>query len=184
MIRRTLTFGVMSSLLVLTACQPSGQDDLRQWMDNLRANTKPHVTPIKEPIQFLQQAYTVDNGVEPFNSQKLTQALRRDSQESAGNASLIAPELARRKEPLEAYPLDTVTMVGSMVKDGKPVALVTVDKLLYQVNIGNYLGQNYGKITTITETSMNIREIIQDQAGDWVERMTTLELQEGTGAKK
>lgn len=184
MMRRTLIFSMLPSLLVLSACQPSGQDDLRQWMTDLRANTKPHVTPIKEPVQFVPQAYTVDNGVEPFNSQKLTQALRRDSQESAGNASLIAPELARRKEPLEAYPLDTVTMVGSMVKSGKPVALVTVDKLLYQVNVGNYLGQNYGKIIAITETNMKIREIVQDQTGDWVERMTTLELQEGTGAKK
>lgn len=184
MTRHTLIFSVVSSVLVLAGCQPSGQDDLRQWMADLRANTKPHVTPLKEPVEFVPQAYMAGNGVDPFSSQKLTQALRRDSQESAGNASLIAPELARRKEPLEAYPLDTVKMVGSMVKNGKPAALVTVDKLLYQVNVGNYLGQNYGKIMAITETNMKIREIVQDQSGDWVERMTTLELQEGTGAKK
>jgi len=184
MIRRALIFSVVPVLLVLAGCQPSGQDDLRQWMNDLRANTKPHVTPIKEPLQFVPQAYVAGNGVDPFNSQKLTQAFRRDSQESAGNASLIAPELARRKEPLEAYPLDVVKMVGSMVKNGKPVALVTVDKLLYQVNVGNYLGQNYGKIIAIAETNMKIREIVQDQTGDWVERMTTLELQEETGAKK
>lgn len=184
MIRRALTFSLMPCIAILAGCQPSGQDDLHQWMENLRANTKPHVTPLKEPLQFVPQAYMAGNGVDPFNSQKLTQALRRDSQESAGNASLIAPELARRKEPLEAYPLDNVKMVGSMVKEGKPTALVTVDKLLYQVQVGNYLGQNYGKIMAITETSMKIREIVQDQTGDWVERMTTLELQEGTGAKK
>lgn len=184
MIRHTLTLSLLSGLLVLAGCQPSGQDDLRQWMNDLRANTKPHVTPLKEPVEFVPQDYLAGNGVDPFNQQKLTQALRRDSQESAGNATLIAPELARRKEPLESYPLDTVKMVGSMVKNGRPTALVTVDKLLYQVTPGNYLGQNYGKIVAITETNMKIREIVQDQTGDWVERMTTLDLQEGTGAKK
>ncbi|WP_255568643.1 pilus assembly protein PilP [Comamonas sp. NLF-1-9] len=182
---RTLIFGALcGGAIVLAGCQPAGQDDLRQWMADLRANTKPHVTPLKEPVEFSPQGYLAGDGIDPFNAQKLTQALRRDTQESAGNASLIAPELTRRKEPLEAYPLDTVTMVGSMVKSGKPTALVTVDKMLYQVQVGNYLGQNYGKIMAINETSMQVREIVQDQSGDWVERMTTLELQEGTGAKK
>jgi type IV pilus assembly protein PilP len=55
---------------------------------------------------------------------------------------------------------------------------------LYQVRVGNYLGQNYGKIVGITETNMRLREIVQDPSGDWVERMTTLDLQEGTEVKK
>ena len=69
-------------------------------------------------------------------------------------------------------------MVGSMVKEGKPVALVRVDNLLYQVRLGNYLGQNFGKIVKVGETEVVLREIVQDAAGEWIERTATLQLQE------
>ena len=93
--------------------------------------------------------------------------------------ALIAPEMARRKEPLEAFPIDTMTMVGSLNKIGKPTALLKVDALLYQVQLGNHLGLNYGRITKITETAVELREIVQDATGDWIERNVSLELQEG-----
>ena len=162
----------------ILGCSASGEDELRQWMTNERAQAKPNITPIAEPKQFLPQPYDVEAGIEPFNPLKLTQALRRESAQMASNAALIAPEMARRKEPLEAFPLDTMAMVGSLNKTGKPTALLRVDKLLYQVQIGNYLGQNYGRITAITETAIQLREIVQDATGDWVERTTSLELQE------
>jgi type IV pilus assembly protein PilP len=91
---------------------------------------------------------------------------------------LIAPELARRKEPLEEFPLDTMVLVGSMVQAAKPVALVTVGKLLYQVRVGDHLGQSYGRVTKITETEVSLREIVQDAAGEWIERVASLQLQE------
>ncbi len=69
-------------------------------------------------------------------------------------------------------------MVGSMLKDGQTVALVMVDNLLYQVRTGDYLGQNYGRITSISETQVGLREIVQDAAGEWIERKATLQLQE------
>ncbi len=174
---------MQASMLMLCAlsmwgCGSSGEDELRQWMVNERAQAKPRITPISEPKQFLPQPYVAEEGMEPFNVLKLTQALRRESAQVASNAALIAPEMARRKEPLEAFPLDAMAMVGSMNKNGKPTALLTVDKLLYQVQLGNYLGQNYGRITAITETSIQLREIVQDPTGDWIERITSLELQE------
>lgn len=169
---------IMLCVLPMMGCGSSGEDELRQWMVNERAQAKPRVTPISEPKQFLPQPYVAEDGMEPFNVLKLTQALRRESAQVASNAALIAPEMARRKEPLEAFPLDAMAMVGSMNKNGKPTALLTVDKLLYQVQLGNYLGQNYGRITAITETSIQLREIVQDPTGDWIERITSLELQE------
>ena len=144
-----------------------------------RAQAQPHVTPITEPKQFQPQQYAVQGELEPFSLQRLTQALRRDSAQVASNAALIAPELARRKEPLEAYPLDAMAMVGSLMKAGKPTALLKVDNLLYQVGLGEYLGPNYGRITKITETAVQLREIVQDATGDWIERTASLELQEG-----
>ena len=95
-----------------------------------------------------------------------------------GTDALVAPELARRKEPLEAFPLDAMSLVGSIIKAGQPVALVKVDSLLYQVKLGNYLGLNFGKVTKISETEVGLREIVQDAVGEWIERAATLQLQE------
>jgi len=167
------------SMFVLAGCVPSGEDDLRLWIADQRANTKPSVTPLTEPKKFIPEPYSQGAVLEPFNQLKLTQALRRDSVQIASNAALIAPEMTRRKEPLEAFPLDAMTMVGSLNKTGTPTALLKVDNLIYQIRIGNYLGQNYGKVVRITENSIQLREIAQDATGDWIERPVLLDLQEG-----
>lgn len=170
--------GLLAVSLALAACSQSGQEELQQWMNQQRAQTRPKVEPIPEPKKFTPQAYTQERAVDPFSNQKLTQALKRESAQTSTTASLVAPELARRKEPLEAYPLDAMTMVGSLIKQGKPVALIRVDNLLYQVQAGNYLGQNYGRIMKVDETEVVLREIVQDSAGEWIERTATLQLQE------
>lgn len=167
------------SMFTLVGCLPSGEDELRVWIADQRANTKPNVIPLTEPKKFIPEAYSQGGALEPFNQIKLTQALRRDSVQIASNAALIAPEMTRRKEPLEAFPLDAMAMVGSLNKTGSPTALLKVDNLIYQVKVGSYLGQNYGKIVGITENSIQLREIAQDATGDWIERPVTLDLQEG-----
>jgi type IV pilus assembly protein PilP len=163
---------------LLAGCAPSGQEELRQWMNEQRAQTKPRVQPIPEPKKFAPQPYTQEGATDPFSNAKLTQALKRESSQSTSNAALVAPELARRKEALEAHPLDTMVMVGSLIKEGHPVALIRVDNLLYQVRPGNYLGQNFGKVVKVGETNLVLREIVQDSAGEWIERTATLQLQE------
>jgi type IV pilus assembly protein PilP len=168
----------ISIVFALTGCAPSGQEELQAWMAEQRQLTKPQIQPIPEPKKFTPQAYTQDAATDPFSNQKLTQALKRESSQSTSNAGLVAPELARRKEPLESYPLDSMAMVGSLLKEGKPVALVRVDNLLYQVRPGNYLGQNFGKIVKVAETEVVLREIVQDAAGEWIERNGALQLQE------
>jgi type IV pilus assembly protein PilP len=170
-----LTLAVVA---LLAACGSGEQEELQAWMQEQRAEIKPRIQPISEPKKFTPQAYTEASAMEPFSNQKLTQALRRDSAQPAASTALIAPELARRKEPLESFPLDAMSMVGYLVKEGQPVALVRVDNLLYQVRVGNYLGQNYGKITKVGEAEVTLREIVQDAAGEWIERTATLQLQE------
>jgi type IV pilus assembly protein PilP len=168
-----------AAVVVLAGCASSGTDEINAWMAQQKATTKPKVTPIPEPKNFTPEAYDQEAQVEPFSNQKLAQALKRDSQQQGqANAALLAPELTRRKEPLEAFPLDAMSMVGSLIKKGEPVALVKVDNLLYQVKPGNYLGQNYGKITKVGESEVVLRELVQDAAGEWVERVATLQLQE------
>jgi len=175
-----LTGAMLFALLALAGCGSSEQEELQQWMTEQRNAIRPKIDPIPEPTKFSPQAYNQEGSIEPFSNQKLTQALKRDSNQATANAGLIAPELSRRKEPLEAYPLDATFMVGSLIKVGKPVALVKVDNLIYQVRVGNYLGQNYGRITQVGETSLSLREIVQDAAGEWIERTATLQLLEGS----
>ncbi|MES2415385.1 MAG: pilus assembly protein PilP [Pseudomonadota bacterium] len=169
----------LAFLLLLSGCGISGEEELQAWMTEQRSLSKSRVDRIPEPTKFSPQPYSLDAAIEPFSNQKLTQALKKDSAtQASANAALIAPELARRKEPLEAYPLDSVAMVGSLLNSGQPVALVRVDSLLYQVRAGSYLGQNYGRITKIAETGITLREIVQDAGGEWIERMATIQLQE------
>jgi type IV pilus assembly protein PilP len=169
---------VLAVGVLLTGCGESRDDDIRQWLVSERNQTQPKVQPLPAPKQFVPEPYQSASVVEPFSSQKLTQALMRDSSQAASNGALVAPELKRRREPLEAFSLDAMTLVGSISKAGRPVALVKVDNLLYQVRPGNYLGQNFGKVTKISETEVNLREIVQDAGGEWVERIVSLQLQE------
>lgn len=177
---RHAVFAALSVIVCLTGCGSSKEDDIRQWMAEEKSRTQPKVKPLPAPKQFKPEPYTNAASLEPFSNQKLTQALKRESSQATANAALIAPELARRKEPLEAFPLDTMSMVGSIIKSGQHVALVRVDSLLYQVRVGSYLGQNYGKVTKITETEVTLREIVQDAVGEWIERVATIQLQEGS----
>lgn len=164
--------------LTLLGCGASSEDELRQWMAEQKSQTRPKIAPISEPKQFKPESYTQVTAIEPFSNQKLTQALKREATQTAASGALIAPELARRKEALESFPLDAMALVGSLAKAGQPVALVKVDNLLYQVRPGNHLGQNYGRVTKISETEVTLREIVQDAVGEWIERTATLQLQE------
>lgn len=177
-VRQALALTVACSLLLLAACGSSDQEELQQWMTAERDMARPKVAPLQQPTKFTPQTYGQESSIEPFSNQKLVQALKRDSSQANSNAALITPELTRRKEPLEATPLDSVAMVGTLTKAGRPVALVRVDNLIYQVRVGNYLGQNYGRITSVTEASVVLREIVQDAAGEWTERPATLQLLE------
>lgn len=165
-------------LIALAGCGASSEDELRQWMLEQKNQMRPSVKPISEPKQFKPEPYTQVGAMDPFSREKLTQALKRDSAQPATNNALIAPELARRKEALESFPLDAMSMVGSLVKEGRPAALIKVDNLLYRVQLGSYLGQNYGRVSKITETEVVLREIVQDSLGEWIERPAALQLQE------
>jgi len=166
--------GAVIVFAMLAGCVGDEQE-LSSWMEQQRREVKPSVAPLSPPKKFDPQPYAALTGVEPFSQQKLTVALKQEARQPN---SLLAAEINRRKEPLEAYPLDSMKMVGSVTKGGRPYALLRVDNLLYQVKAGDYLGQNYGKITRITETDVALREIVQDAAGEWIERNSALQLQE------
>jgi type IV pilus assembly protein PilP len=165
---------LMVAVGMLAACG-TDQEELQTWMEQQKREVKPSVDPLVPPKRFDPAPYKNAQAVEPFSTQKLSVALK---QEARAPNSLLSAELNRRKDPLEAHTLDGMSMVGSVTKQGKPFALLRVDGLLYQVKLGDYLGQNYGKITKITETEIALREVVQDAAGEWIERTGTLQLQE------
>lgn len=175
---RTWALGLAISGLALAAgCSPSGEDGLQQWMQEERNAIRPQVTPIPEPGKFEPQVYLSERMTEPFSAEKMA-SVSGSLAATVVNSKLLEPELNRRKQPLEAYSLDTMRMVGSLNRDGQRVALVKVDSLLYQVRAGSYLGQNYGRVDQITETDITLREIVQDPSGEWTERPAALQLQE------
>jgi len=175
---RLLASGLSLSLLALVAgCTSSGQDELQFWMQEERNAIRPQVTPIPEPGKFEPQVYLSERMTEPFSAEKMA-SVSGSLAATVINSKLLEPELNRRKQPLEGYPLDTMSMVGSLNRDGQLVALVKVDSLLYQVRSGTYLGQNYGRVNKITETEITLREIVQDPSGEWTERPAALQLQE------
>jgi type IV pilus assembly protein PilP len=172
--RTRLLAAMMGAAFAVVGCSGE-QQELTQWMEQQKREVKPNVEPLSPPKRFIPQPYAALTAVEPFSTQKLTVALKQEARQPN---SLLSTELNRRKEPLEAYPLDSMSMVGSVTKSGRPYALLRVDSLLYQVKAGDYLGQNFGKITKISETDVTLREIVQDAAGEWIERTSALQLQE------
>jgi type IV pilus assembly protein PilP len=164
----------MLVLTLLGACSVD-QEELQTWMDQQRREVRPSIQAMVAPKKFDPAPYGGAQAVDPFSPQKLSVAVKMEARQPN---SLLASEMSRRKDPLESYPLDAMSMVGSVTRAGRPFALLKVDSLLYQVKMGDYLGQNYGKITRITETEIALREIIQDAAGEWIERSGTLQLQE------
>ena len=175
---RYLACGLSLVLLTLAAgCTASSEEELQVWMQAERNAIRPQVTPIPEPSRFSPQVYLSERMTEPFSAEKMA-SVSGSLAATVVNSKLLEPELNRRKQPLEAYSLDTMRMVGSLNRDGQRVALVKVDSLLYQVRSGSYLGQNYGRVDQITETDITLREIVQDPSGEWTERPAALQLQE------
>ena len=178
--RAALVLLALTGLAGLSGCSDP-HEELRAWMEEQRCVAKPQVSPLVAPRKFDPQPYAAFSQTEPFSSQKMQGALKQESRQPN---SLLAAEMNRRREPLEAYPLDALTMVGSVVRGGRPHALLKADNLLYQVKVGDYLGQNYGRVTRITETEIALREIVQDAIGEWIERTSTLALQERAQEKR
>lgn len=177
---RTAALALLAAF-ALAGCSDSDVKEVRSWMDQVKKDTKPSVKPLSEPKTFVPYAYAAQDEIDPFNANKLLAELAKAS---ANTASKYRPDLDRRKELLESYPLDTMRMVGVMQKGGVTYALVQIDRAVHQVRSGQRLGQNYGIITSIADDVVNIKENVQDAGGDWIERMSKLELQESKETKK
>lgn len=156
----------------LASCGGEQYSDLRQFVkesDNLPRGRIPPLPDVRPYEPFTYDAYAL---IDPFKPRKI-----QPPKTVAGGG--IQPDLTRRKEPLEAYPLENLRMVGTLQQNKATYALVKgPDNNLFRVKPGNYIGQNFGLITEISEATIKLKEIVQDSGGDWTERTSTLTLAE------
>ena len=173
----------LATCAVLSGCGASDEAELRGWMSSVKQSTRATTQPVPPPKEFAPFVYDSGGAVEPFDPQKILMAVARQQQARA-SASAVKPDLERRREVLEGFPLDQIRMVGMMRQGGTNVALLETNGSTHMVRVGNYLGQNFGVVTRISETELLLKEIVQDAAGEWVERPAKLELQTAAGPQQ
>lgn len=172
MISGRKTIVVCLSALCLQACTDDGLDDLRQFTKNAHADRKPRVDPIPEVKTHELFAYASEEGVDPFGMFNLRPRGTKTAQ-SGG------PNLHRRKEPLEEYPLDALKMVGTLMKKSQAWVIIQApDGTVHRAQVGNHLGHNFGKVLRISEEKVELIETIQDPLGDWIKRDASISIQE------
>jgi len=162
----------------LSACGGDEHQDLKQWMAESTKDLKGKVPPLPEIRPYPVVAYDAVGLVEPFQASKI------EPERKAGKGGGIQPDLNRRKEPLEAYPLESLRMVGTIMQGKAVNALIQADKNVYQVKVGNYMGQSFGVVTGISEAELTLKELVPDSLGDYAERTSTLQLQEKQEGKR
>jgi len=160
---------IVLTVLGLSGCGGGNMDDLQSFVAETGKDMQGKIEPLPEVKVYEPFTYNAFDLPDPFKPRKL----------STGGGGGMQPDLNRPKEPLEAFSLETLKMVGALSKNGGINAVIkTPDNAIYHVKKGNYMGQNFGLITQISDNEVSLREIVQDSAGDWSERTSTLILQE------
>jgi type IV pilus assembly protein PilP len=155
----------------LAGCSGSKEDDLDRWMKERRTQVKGKIPPLPEIKKYVPFIYNADGSLhDPFKSRQAT-----DNKVPGG----LHPDFSRPKEPLEAFPLENLKFVGYLEQGKKGVGLIAApDNTVYQVRVGNYLGQNYGLVTKISQDEITVKEMVQEPTGEYVERRVTINPQE------
>ncbi|WP_089726864.1 pilus assembly protein PilP [Candidatus Thiosymbion oneisti] len=163
-------FAVLASM-VLVACGNDNMTDLEEYAQRVKGRKPGPIDPLPalEPIDSF--SFEPKNRRDPFVPER-----RNVAAVVAPVVHGIGPDPLRRKEALEQFPLDALTMVGTLAQGGIIWALIkTPDRTLFHVDVGNYMGTNQGRITRITEDEIELTELVSD-GGEWHERRATLAL--------
>ena len=172
---RARTALAAAGIALLASCGGEEQGELRQELAALTKDLRGKVDPLPKVKTYEPVPYKGESMLDPFVPGRIvvTQA------SAGGGGGGIQPNLNRPKEPLEAFPLEAIQMVGTLSQNKDMYALVRAGANLFRVKKGNYMGQNFGVITGIEEGQIGLKEVVQDSGGDWVERSTSLQMQEG-----
>lgn len=154
--------------VALSACSRD-MSDLREYTDNIKQQSTGKVEALPQFKPYESYTYIAERS--PF--EPLGVAERQQSDATTDNG--IRPDGDRRREPLEFYPLDALTLSGSLEKGGTIWGLISdPEGAIHRVKKGNYLGQNYGRIVDVTTSQMTLIELVKDSDGSWVERTSEL----------
>jgi type IV pilus assembly protein PilP len=173
MIRAALIAAGCAALLA--GCSPDEHGDLRKELAEATKDFRGRVEPLPQVKPYEPVPYTGEGQIDPFRPERIEVAQAR---RSGGNAKLIEEQRKRPPEPLEAFPLESIQMLGTITQGKETFALVKAGPNLYRVRKGNYMGQNFGVITAIDDAQINLKELVQDSGGEWVERTSSLQLVE------
>lgn len=162
----------------VTACSSDGLSDLRTFTKNTHKDRKPRVDPIPEVKVFEKYAYTAYKLPDPFSRENL-----RNTGVSAkvNDGEGLQPDMTRPKEALEEYPLDALTMVGTLERRNViwgVIRVASADGEMHRVKVGNHMGRNFGMVTEITEDKIVLVELVRSSLGDWIEREAAIKLRE------
>ena len=169
-----LAFG---ALALVAGCSGEEHGDLKQELAQLTKDFRGQVPPLPQVRPYEPVPYTSEGQVDPFRMDRIEVAQPGDKGAKVPEALLVHEK--RVKEPLEAFPLESIQMLGTITQDKDTFALVKAGPNLYRVKKGNYMGQNFGVITGIDEGGIKLKELVQDSSGEWVERTSNLQLVEG-----
>jgi type IV pilus assembly protein PilP len=160
---------IAAALLCLAGCSDN-MDGLQQKVEEIKAKPGERIDPMPEIKPYESFAYGAATMRSPF----IPSAPVRSDSESA-----VRPNRNRPREFLEQVPLDTLKMVGTLDQKGRNFGLVQgKDGLVHRISPGNYMGQNDGRILSITSTKISLIEIVPDGVGGYIERPAALALSE------
>ncbi len=165
---------IIACALLLASCGGEQYGDLKEELNKLTKDMRGKVAPLPVVKPYEPVPYLAAEMPDPFGPAKIELV----SKSGGVGVSKLQPDHNRPKEPLESFPLETIRMVGVLQQGKHTFGLVSADRHLYRVKSGNYMGQNFGLITVVSENDIKLRELIQDAGGDWTERVSTLQLQE------
>jgi type IV pilus assembly protein PilP len=168
---------VVAGVALLAACGGEEQGELRQELASMTKDMRGKVDPLPQVRSYEPVPYKGDNLIDPFVPGRIVVSQAAGAGAGAGGG--VQPDLNRPKEPLESFSLEAIQMVGTLSQGKDMFALVRAGANLFRVKKGNYMGQNFGVITGIDEGQINLKEVVQDAGGDWVERSTTVQMSEG-----
>ncbi len=159
--------------LGMTACSSGSTEDLRAYVESVKARPAGSVEPLRDPVEYETYEYKSDSRRDPFKP-SFTQNKMASTKKGSG---IGGPDLDRERNQLESFPIDTLRYIGNLQRGAVSWGLIkTPDGEIVRVRLGDYMGQDYGRVTLVDSERIELLELIPDGMGGWEQRSVSLVL--------